>query len=101
MVSQRIGGKAARKTTKTRSAQGGAQKTSTGAGWQAEKSALTRQAILEAAVRCFVQHGYTNTTTAMIAEEGGRLPRRHDASFFLARRCHEGGCGLFACAAAQ
>ena len=40
-----------------------------GAGWQAEKSALTRQAILEAAVRCFVQYGYTNTTTAMIAEE--------------------------------
>ena len=25
-----------------------------GEGWQAEKSALTRQAILEAAVRCFV-----------------------------------------------
>lgn len=40
-----------------------------GEGWQAEKSALTRQAILEAAVRCFVEHGYANTTTAMIAEE--------------------------------
>ena len=41
----------------------------TGEGWQAEKSALTRQAILEAAVRCFVEHGYANTTTAMIADE--------------------------------
>jgi len=40
-----------------------------GDGWQAEKSALTRQAILEAAVRCFVEHGYANTTTAMIAHE--------------------------------
>lgn len=74
MASQRIGGKlpgkVARKSTKTRSAQRDARKTSIGAGWQAEKSALTRQAILEAAVRCFVQHGYTNTTTAMIAAEG-------------------------------
>ena len=40
-----------------------------GDGWQAEKSALTRQAILEAAVRCFIEYGYANTTTAMIAEE--------------------------------
>jgi AcrR family transcriptional regulator len=40
-----------------------------GDGWQAEKSALTRQAILEAAVRCFVEHGFANTTTAMIADE--------------------------------
>ena len=40
-----------------------------GDGWQAEKSALTRQAILEAAVSCFVEHGYANTTTAMIADE--------------------------------
>ena len=40
-----------------------------GDGWQAEKSALTRQAILEAAVRCFVEHGYAKTTTAMIADE--------------------------------
>jgi len=40
-----------------------------GDGWQAEKSALTRQAILEAAVCCFVEHGYANTTTAMIADE--------------------------------
>ncbi len=40
-------------------------------GWQAEKSALTRKAILEGAVRCFVREGYTKTTTAMIAAEAG------------------------------
>ena len=42
-----------------------------GDGWQAEKSAMTRQSILEAAVRCFVDNGYATTTTAMIAKEAG------------------------------
>lgn len=42
-----------------------------GDGWQAEKSAMTRQSILEAAVRCFVSDGYATTTTAMIAKEAG------------------------------
>jgi len=32
---------------------------------------MTRQAILEAAIRCFVDQGYTKTTTAMIAAEAG------------------------------
>jgi AcrR family transcriptional regulator len=36
-------------------------------GWQAEKSAMTRQAILDAAIQCFVELGYVNTTTALIA----------------------------------
>ena len=42
-----------------------------GDGWQAEKSALTRRAILEAAVGCFVEHGYASTTTAVIADRAG------------------------------
>lgn len=42
-----------------------------GGGWQAEKSALTRQAILDAAIRCFVDRGYRATTTAMISAEAG------------------------------
>lgn len=42
-----------------------------GDGWQAEKSAMTRNAILAAAINCFVERGYTNTTTAMIAAEAG------------------------------
>jgi AcrR family transcriptional regulator len=40
-------------------------------GWQAEKSAMTRQAILDAAIQCFIELGYANTTTALIAEYAG------------------------------
>lgn len=39
-----------------------------GGGWQAEKSAITRKSILDAAVECFIDLGYANTTTALIAE---------------------------------
>lgn len=42
-----------------------------GDGWQAEKSAITRTAILDAAVECLVERGYSRTTTAMIAEYAG------------------------------
>jgi len=42
-----------------------------GDGWQAEKSAMTRKAILDAAVSCFVDKGYARTTTALIAEYAG------------------------------
>ncbi len=42
-----------------------------GDGWQAEKSAITRHAILDAAVECLVERGYSSTTTAMIAEYAG------------------------------
>jgi AcrR family transcriptional regulator len=38
------------------------------AGWQAKKSAMTRQAILEAAIQCIVDHGYAQTTTSLIAD---------------------------------
>ncbi len=37
------------------------------AGWQAKKSAMTRQAILEAAIQCIIDHGYAQTTTSLIA----------------------------------
>ncbi len=36
-------------------------------GWQAEKSAMTRTAILNAACQCLIELGYANTTTALIA----------------------------------
>lgn len=42
-----------------------------GDGWQAEKSAITRTAILDAAVDCLVERGYSRTTTALIAEYAG------------------------------
>lgn len=40
-------------------------------GWQAEKSAMTRLAILEATIKCLLELGYANTTTALIANYAG------------------------------
>lgn len=40
-------------------------------GWQAQKSASTRNLIIEAAIRCFVDLGYSRTTTTAIAERAG------------------------------
>ena len=39
--------------------------------WQAQKSAMTRDRILEAAIDCFVNLGYTNVTTAKVASAAG------------------------------
>ena len=35
-------------------------------GWQAQKSASTRNLIIEAAIKCFVDLGYARTTTTLI-----------------------------------
>lgn len=40
-------------------------------GWQAQKSASTRNSILQAALDCFIELGYANTTTAKIAQRAG------------------------------
>jgi AcrR family transcriptional regulator len=40
-------------------------------GWQAEKSAMTRLSILEATIKCLLELGYANTTTALIANYAG------------------------------
>jgi len=37
-------------------------------GWQAQKSAMTRDTILDAALDCFITIGYASTTTAKIAD---------------------------------
>ena len=42
-----------------------------GAGWQAQKSASTRNLIIDAAIKCFVDLGYARTTTTAIAERAG------------------------------
>jgi len=39
--------------------------------WQAQKSAMTRDRILEAAIDCFVELGYTHVTTAKVADAAG------------------------------
>ena len=38
---------------------------------QAERSATTQQALLDATIRCLVEEGYANTTTARVAELAG------------------------------
>lgn len=40
-------------------------------GWQAQKSAATRTLIIEAAIKCFVDLGYSSTTTTAIAARAG------------------------------
>jgi AcrR family transcriptional regulator len=40
-------------------------------GWQAQKSASTRNLIIEAAIKCFIDLGYARTTTTVIAEKAG------------------------------
>ena len=40
-------------------------------GWQAQKSAMMRDTILDAALECFISIGYASTTTARIAERAG------------------------------
>lgn len=40
-------------------------------GWQAQKSASTRNQIIEAAIKCFIQLGYARTTTTVIANRAG------------------------------
>jgi AcrR family transcriptional regulator len=44
---------------------------SVGPGWQAQKSASTRNLIIDAAIKCFVDLGYARTTTTAIAERAG------------------------------
>ncbi len=49
----------------------GADVASTPLGWQAQKSASTRQLIIEAAIKCLVDLGYARTTTTVIAAKAG------------------------------
>lgn len=39
--------------------------------WQAQKSAMTRDRILDAAINCFINLGYTHVTTAKVASAAG------------------------------
>jgi AcrR family transcriptional regulator len=60
---------APRKTVK--SASTAAQAKEQGLSWQAQKSAMTRDKILDAAIDCFINLGYTNVTTAKVADFAG------------------------------
>lgn len=43
----------------------------TGDSWQAQKSAMTRESLLNAAIDCFIELGYADTTTASVAQRAG------------------------------
>jgi AcrR family transcriptional regulator len=57
--------------TATRRKAAAAAETQAPLGWQAQKSASTRELIVDAAIRCFVEFGYSRTTTTLIAERAG------------------------------
>ena len=40
-------------------------------GWQARKSAVTREQIIDATIRCIIESAYSKTTTMKIAEKAG------------------------------
>ncbi|MFK8021721.1 MAG: TetR/AcrR family transcriptional regulator [Pseudomonadales bacterium] len=42
-----------------------------GTGWQAQKSAMTRQKILDATLECFIRMGYSNVTTGNVIQQAG------------------------------
>ena len=52
-------------------ARNGATENGSEVSWQAQKSAMTRDKILEAAVSCFINLGYTHVTTAKDASTAG------------------------------
>src|SRR3954466_2105232 len=48
---------------------------------QAERSAATREALLDATLACLVEDGYANTTTARVAERAGVSRGAHPPHF--------------------
>ena len=48
-----------------------AEKSDDGISWQAQKSAMTRDKILDAAIDCFINLGYTKVTTAKVSDSAG------------------------------
>ena len=48
-----------------------AEKSDAGISWQAQKSAMTRDKILDAAIDCFINLGYTKVTTAKVSDSAG------------------------------
>ena len=59
-------------------------------GWQAEKSAMTRLAILEATIQCLARVGLRKHHHCINRKLCGPISWRNDASFSLAHVCDEG-----------
>lgn len=70
---------------------------------QAERSATTRQLVLDAAIKSIVEHGYGATTTSMVAEEAGisrgamlhQFPSKADLMTFVVEAVFEEGVALY------
>jgi AcrR family transcriptional regulator len=57
--------------TKPGKKNGAKEKSADGISWQAQKSAMTRDRILDAAIDCFIKLGYTKVTTAKVSDFAG------------------------------
>jgi AcrR family transcriptional regulator len=72
--------------------------------WQKTKSENTRHTILDAAIRCFYEYGYNNTTTEKIANDAGvsrgamlhHFPSRADLIKAAVRHLNERRLEMFA-----
>lgn len=64
---------------------------------QAERSASTRKAVVDAAIRCLFEHGYGTTTTMLVAAEAGvsrggmlhQFPTKHDLMAYVVEAVFE------------
>ncbi|MGI9287953.1 MAG: TetR/AcrR family transcriptional regulator [Pseudomonadales bacterium] len=56
---------------KARNPRGGDDENGQELTWQAQKSAMTREKILDATIKCFIKLGYANVTTAKVASAAG------------------------------
>lgn len=71
--------------------------------WQQTKSENTRTTILDAAIRCFYERGYNNTTTEKVAKEAGvsrgamlhHFPSRFDLIKATVKHLHQQRLKLF------
>jgi len=71
--------------------------------WQQTKSENTRTTILDAAIRCFYERGYSNTTTEKVAREAGvsrgamlhHFPSRFDLIKATVKHLHQQRLQLF------
>ena len=57
---------------------------------QAERSAATREALLDATIDCLIEEGYASITTSRVAERAGAEPRRAPAPLPDPQRARRG-----------
>lgn len=70
---------------------------------QAERSAATRQGLLDAAIKCLYEHGYGTTTTILVAEAAGvsrgamlhQFPSKADLMTFVVEAVFEEDIALY------